>query len=123
MTPPPPGPQRRERLARALAGVAADFRLELPGRLAQVMALMDACLANPADDGPLQALLLLLHSLGGTAGTLGLAEVGQAAQDGERLARALRQQGGSRSVGDFDALRACVDVLSARVREAGAAPG
>jgi len=121
MTAPPPGAARRTRMADTLARVAADFRRELPARLAQAQALSSACRDAPGDDDALQALHRLLHSLAGTAGTLGLDAVGQAARAGELAAQALRQLA-DRSAQDFGPLQRCVDDLAARVRAACAPP-
>ncbi len=124
MTAPPPGAApdsgRHARMARTLARVAADFRRELPRRLAQAQALMNACQQAPSDPARRQALetlLRLLHSLAGTAGTLGLDAVGDAARRGEHAAQALHQQ----AVGPADGLPAlgrCIEDLTARVHEA-----
>lgn len=117
MTAAPPDPARRARMADTLARVADDFRQELPGRLVQARDLLNACVAAPADDATLQALLLQLHSLAGTSGTLGLAGVGDAARAGERVAQALRQQPG-RTADDFHALQDRLEQLAARIHEA-----
>ena len=100
-----------QRMAGVLAHVAAEFRRELPQRVAQVRELLDACVAAPGDDAALEALFLLLHSLAGTAGTLGMDAVGHAARRGEQAAKALRGQA-SRQAKDFGELQARVDDLA-----------
>ncbi len=113
-------------MARTLARVAADFRRELPARLARAQALLRACLDAPV--GPwrqadLKALVLLLHALAGTAGTLGMEAVGDAAREAERAAQALGQgacEPGSwdESGADMQALHARLVDLAARIDEA-----
>lgn len=122
-TPPPgipPDPGRHARMARTLARVAADFRRELPGRLAQAQALRDTfqeASSEPARAQALEALLLLLHAMAGTAGTLGLDAVGDAARRGEHAAQALRQQPDGSADGEA-ALARCIEDLGVRIREA-----
>lgn len=122
MTAPHPDPGRRARMAETLARVAAEFRQELPGRMDQARSHLHACLDTPGSDASLRDLLLLLHSLAGTAGTLGLGEVGDASRACERMTQALCQQA-DRTVADFARLQECVAHLSALVQRACTDPG
>ena len=63
----------------------ADYRRTLPEKAAQVGALWQAAGAGGAGSPPLADLERLVHSLAGTAGTLGFREVGQAAKSLEML--------------------------------------
>ncbi len=113
-------------MARTLARVAADFRRELPARLARAQALLRACVDAPVGtsrQADLEALVLLLHALAGTAGTLGMEAVGDAAREAERAAQALGQgagePGGWNDSGPaLQALHAHLVDLTARIDEA-----
>jgi HPt (histidine-containing phosphotransfer) domain-containing protein len=57
-----------------------DYRRSLPEKAAQIQALWTAAEAGGAGASPLADLERLVHSLAGTAGTLGFRELGQAAK-------------------------------------------
>jgi HPt (histidine-containing phosphotransfer) domain-containing protein len=65
----------REELEADLAALFSEFRASLPARLERIEALAAA--------GDLQGAARELHTLGGSAGTFGLAQVGAAARAAE----------------------------------------
>lgn len=70
----------------------ADYQRALPEKLAQLQTLWAAADRDAAPSA-LEELERLAHSLGGTAGTLGLREVGLAARALELLLTELREGG------------------------------
>lgn len=58
-----------------------DFEQQLPERLGQIELALESCKEKPADAEAVKVLLLLLHSLGGTAGTFGFDDLGTEAQN------------------------------------------
>jgi chemotaxis protein histidine kinase CheA len=73
---PPPSLSFQERFA----ALGRDWRAQLPGKLAEASALMEACRAAPQDAAKLEELHRLLHTLAGSAGTFGLDDVGTRAK-------------------------------------------
>jgi len=64
---------------RELAAISADYRRELPARLAAIEAQWRSLATGAADGEALRALQRELHSLAGSARTLGVAGVSEAA--------------------------------------------
>lgn len=72
-----------------------DYRAELPGKLANLTALWDAARVEAHDAGSLAVLERAAHSLAGSAGTFGLAEVGAAGKVLEGALQRLAQADGA----------------------------
>jgi HPt (histidine-containing phosphotransfer) domain-containing protein len=53
-----------------------DFSTKLPIRLKEIDFALQNCIKQSQDDDQLQVLYRLLHSLGGTAGSFGLVQLG-----------------------------------------------
>lgn len=70
----------QQELQKFLAQQRADYQRTLPEKAAKVQALWKAAEADGAGVPPLADLERLVHSLAGTAGTLGFRELGQAAK-------------------------------------------
>ena len=64
----------------SLAALRQEYAASLPGRVAQAHEQLRICRAAPDDIKPLQELHRNLHTMAGTAGTLGLVEVGERAR-------------------------------------------
>ena len=67
-------------LQQALDLFRAQFASQLPARLAEARAALDAWAAAPQDDERLRALHRVLHRLAGSAGTFGMPAFGDAAR-------------------------------------------
>lgn len=76
-------------LQQALDLFRAQFAEQLPARLAEASDLLQACLAHPDSDDPLQALHRVLHRLAGSAGTFGMPAFGDACRAIEDALEAL----------------------------------
>lgn len=92
-------------LARQLDQLRQQFASGLPKRFDAIDAALAACRNDPGNETPLRALMTVLHSLGGAAGTFGFAELGNAARDVERRVADWINGGGGDGPG-FDALAA-----------------
>jgi len=68
-----------------------DFSAQLPMRLKAIDDSLQACKEQPADEVRRQDLYRLLHSLGGTAGSFGFAQLGLDARIIESEVAALAQ--------------------------------
>ena len=64
----------------ALREFRADFARQLPARLDEARQRLRACIEAPADDGRLRELHRVLHKLAGSAGTFGMAALGEQAR-------------------------------------------
>lgn len=73
---------------------------------------LDACSANPQDQGALEDLHRMLHSLAGSAGTFGMPALSQQARAIEHRLQDLVERP-SRTQADVEALRAGVAGLRA----------
>jgi HPt (histidine-containing phosphotransfer) domain-containing protein len=58
----------------------ADFARQLPERVQEAQAHLQAALANPGDEIPLCELHRVVHKLAGSCGTFGLREIGDTAR-------------------------------------------
>lgn len=105
-------------LSETLQRLGAQFRAELPSRIAQAHTWLQACQASPDDDAALQALFLMLHSLAGTAGTFGLHELGMAARNAELATEPLLERH-PRTPLDFAPLRLRLHALAACLPQPG----
>ena len=68
-------------LVAMLHKLKSDFEQQLPERLGKIELALESCREKPADAEAVKVLLLLLHSLGGTAGTFGFDDLGAEAQN------------------------------------------
>jgi len=68
-----------------LSALNAGFATRLPARMSDLEAALQSCLDNPADTGRWIVLRRQLHSLAGSAGSFGFAEI-------SRRARVLEQE-------------------------------
>ena len=75
----------RDEFEKILALQRARYGRSLPAKVAQIQALWDGLQADSAVQPSLHEIERLAHTLGGTAGTLGFADLGLAAQSLERL--------------------------------------
>lgn len=80
--------RKREFLA-GLERQRAEYRLALPGRIAELESRWGGIERGRATPGDLEELLRAAHSLAGSAGTFGLAAVGRGARALEEDLRAL----------------------------------
>lgn len=62
-----------------LAALSAEFRGELPERLAAINTLWDSVVAGRHDAAQMDELIRAVHKIAGSAGTFGLAALGDAA--------------------------------------------
>lgn len=109
----PPRPSFQDRFA----ALQRDWQSQLPGKLREAQERLDACSATPQDEAGLEALHRLLHTLAGSAGTFGLAELGVQARAVEHELDGLRARP-QRNASDFDAARAQLRELVARAPQA-----
>lgn len=93
-----------------LAALRQEYAAALAQRVGEAREQLRACQAAPGDPLPLQALHRSLHTMAGTAGTLGLAEVGERARAIEAALEGLLAMEG-RSAGDFDAVALALERL------------
>ena len=92
--------------------LAQGFLARLPARLDKIDAAFALCTSDASDPAPWQELYRLLHSLGGAAGTFGVAAVGSEARRIElRIEETL--QGGSWQSAQVDQIGAALDGLRA----------
>ena len=70
-----------------------DFAAQLPLRLLAIDDALQACREQPRDEARRQEVHRLLHSLGGTAGSFGFAQLGLDAHKLEAEVAALVQRG------------------------------
>lgn len=75
----------QENFQRFLDEQRAEYRSALPGKVQEIQAHWAVIAAAADAPRPLEELRRLVHSLAGTAGTLGFHEVGQAAKALETL--------------------------------------
>lgn len=90
----------------------ADYQRALPGKLAQIQATW-AAVGPDAAPPALIELERLAHTLAGSAGTLGLREVGLAARDLEVLLAQAGEGGGVLTPGQRSAISLAVAALQA----------
>jgi len=93
-----------------LAALSQEYEAGLAQRVGLAHGHLRACQAAPGDALPLLELHRGMHTMAGTAGTLGLAQVGERARGIEaELQRLLLIEG--RSVQDFDAVALMLESL------------
>lgn len=95
----------------------ADFARQLPQRVHEAQAHLQASLANPDDEVPLCELHRVVHKLAGSCGTFGLRDIGAAARDIEDLLDQLLASPGDRA-GKLAPVAEKLVVLAALVAEA-----
>jgi len=95
----------------ALREFRADFARQLPARLAEARERLQACIEVPADDARLRELHRVLHKLAGSAGTFGMAALGEQARTIEESLDELLARSG-RTVVDLAALTPAIDALA-----------
>lgn len=96
----PSKPSFQERFA----ALQRDWQAQLPGKLREAQERMEACSAAPQDNDGLEALHRLLHTLAGSAGTFGLADLGVRARAVEHELDRVRGNP-ARAAADFEAAR------------------
>jgi HPt (histidine-containing phosphotransfer) domain-containing protein len=104
----PPAPSFEERFA----ALGADWRAQLPARLATLQQLLGACLAAPQDTAVLQDLHRGVHSLAGSAGTFGLPALSVQAKSIEHQIEPLLESP-ARTAADLAPLQPAMDALLA----------
>jgi len=80
-----------------LAGLRAEYVAQWPARFGKLMALASACREEPGDAAALEELHRTLHTIAGTAGSLGLAELGRRAREIECVIDGLMAPSGDRA--------------------------
>jgi chemotaxis protein histidine kinase CheA len=102
----------QEQFRQFIAQQRLDYQRALPEKLASLQTLWAAVAAGvaPAALGELERLA---HTLGGTAGTLGLREVGAAARELELLLTQAREGGAPLTVAQHEDISLALDTLLA----------
>ena len=95
----------------ALREFRADFARQLPARLAEARERLQACIEAPADDARLRELHRVLHKLAGSAGTFGMAALGEQARVIEESLDDLLARSG-RTAADLAALAPAIEALA-----------
>jgi HPt (histidine-containing phosphotransfer) domain-containing protein len=81
-----PGPSAAmQAFQEKFAALQRDWQSQLPQRLREIRAGLDACLAAPGDEAALVELHRMLHSIAGSAASFGMTELGQHAAQAEYL--------------------------------------
>jgi two-component system OmpR family response regulator len=94
--------EQEHALAQSLQALNSAYAEKLPERLQEIAEALQQCVERPDDASRLDMLLLKLHSLSGTAGTFGFAELGLRATEMEVLLKNFQKDGAS----DFASLAA-----------------
>ncbi len=79
--------------SRMMAALSAEFRQGLPGQMATVDRLWQRLSSGHTEAASMAELIRTLHTLAGSAGTFGLAEVGAAAAAAESGLETYREAG------------------------------
>lgn len=99
-------------LEKTLRAIEASYAANLPSRLDSLGQTLEQCIREPGGAAPLNALLVKLHGLAGSAGTFGFARLGQQASDLEiRLTAYIKGIKGGASGQDFSPLAAGIREL------------
>jgi chemotaxis protein histidine kinase CheA len=110
--PPPSAPSPAPSFQERYAALARDWRAQLPARLQDVQARTVACRNEPGDLQALEELCRQVHMLAGSAGTFGLAGVGDRARElEESLVRLMALP--SRTDVDFDGVQRGLEAMLA----------
>ena len=110
--PPPSAPSPAPSFQERYAALARDWRAQLPARLEDVQARTAACGQQPGDHHALEELYRQVHMLAGSAGTFGLADVGDRAREMEAgLVRLMAMS--PRAAADFEGVRRGLEALLA----------
>lgn len=88
-----------------------EFALQVPSRVAEASDRLRACREEPANEAHVRELHRSLHKLAGSAGTFGMARLGDAARAIEQRLEQLLEQP-DRTAADFDALAPAVAALA-----------
>lgn len=110
--PPPGAPAAAPSFEERFAALARDWRGHLPGRLADLRVRAAACRHDPQDSGGLEEFYRQAHMLAGSAGTFGLAVVGERARELEAVLLRLMDMP-SRADTDFESVQEGLDALLA----------
>ena len=110
--PPPGAPAAAPSFEERFAALARDWRGHLPGRLADLRDRAAACRQAPQDIGGLEEFYRQAHMLAGSAGTFGLAAVGERARELEDVLQSLMAMP-SRADADFEGVQRGLDALLA----------
>jgi len=89
-----------------------QYATQLPQKLQDAQAALQACLNEPQESAPLDQLRRLMHTMAGTAPTLGFEAHGAQARRTEQLVQALSARP-QRTAADFAEVEAAVAALSA----------
>ena len=96
---------------RALQAFRDEFAQQVPARVAEARERLQACCGDPGNEALVRDLHRSVHKLAGSAGTFGMAHLGDEARAIELRIEALLGQGG-RSAADFEALLPGVEALA-----------
>jgi chemotaxis protein histidine kinase CheA len=96
----------------ALQAFRAEFAQQVPARVAEARDRLQACCSDPGNDALLRELHRSIHKLAGSAGTFGMARLGDAAHAIELQIETLLARG-QRTAADFQALVPGVEALAA----------
>lgn len=99
-------------LEQTLRAIEASYAANLPSRLGSLGETLEQCIREPEAAEQLNALLVKLHGLAGSAGTFGFARLGQQASDLEiRLTAYIKDIKGGASGQEFSPLAAGIREL------------
>ncbi len=98
-------------LQQALQAFRAEFAQQVPARAAEALERLQACCGDPGNDALLRELHRCVHKLAGSAGTFGMARLGDEAHAIELRIETLQAQR-QRSAIDFEALVPGVEALA-----------
>jgi HPt (histidine-containing phosphotransfer) domain-containing protein len=116
--PPPSAPGPAPSFQERYAALARDWRNQLPARLEELQARTAACRRAPGESQSLDELYRQVHTLAGSAGTFGLAAVGDRAREMEH--EVLRVMAlAPRTPADFDGVQRELDALRAAAPQEG----
>jgi chemotaxis protein histidine kinase CheA len=108
--PSSPAPAADDDFQQAMRRFQQEFAAQLPGRLQEARDRLRACQAQPADDAAVAELHRVLHKIAGSAGTFGLAEVGDGARALEDMLEPMMTRPG-RTAADFDPVERLLEDL------------
>lgn len=98
-----------------LAAANAEFRANLPARIAAIDALWAHIAGGSATVAQMEELILLVHKIAGSAGTFGEAETGELAAEIEAKLTPYRGAAGIADAGVCEGIAAGLERLRARV--------
>lgn len=103
--------QKKAVLAK-LAASRNRYVTQLPDKIAMISESWDALFATDWNQEQFHVLHRLVHTIAGSAGTFGLAEVGNAARDVEVLVKQLLENSNRPNQQQKSAIRSTIDTLT-----------